>query len=81
MGSEGQRVGGGKNDPDISGFCIWLDNDALYLDKGQSGNGRVVCGEDDGFGSAHVEFDMFVIHQVEMKSSLFTGREMNLCNK
>lgn len=41
----------------------------------------MACGEDDVFGSVHVAFEVPVIHQVEMISSLFTGEEMNLCNR
>ena len=81
MASEGQREEGVKDDSYISGFCIWLDGDVLYLDKRQRGNRRVVFGEDDGFRSVHAEFEVPVIHQVEMMSSLFTGEEMNLCNR
>lgn len=41
----------------------------------------MVCGEDDGFCFAHVEFEVPVTHQVHMMSRLFAGEEITLHNR
>lgn len=36
-------------------FCIWLVGDAVCLEKEEWKKRTVICGEDDGLISAHVE--------------------------
>ena len=62
-------------------FSIWLGGDAVYLVKEEWKKRMMVCGEDDGFCSAHVEFGVPVTYQVHVMSRLFAGEEITLHNR
>lgn len=52
-----------------------------FISKKNSGEIEQYSGEEDGFGSPHVEFEAPVSDQVGMMGRLFIGEEISLCNR